>query len=505
MANIKILTILILLPIIGLLLMLLVKQVKQKLIISVCFSGLTLALSLYILPFINAASQAGSGGFIFVESYSWFSFVDIKFQLGVDGLSILFIILTALLTPICLIVGYYTINTRVTEFFAAFLLLESLVIGAFLATDLLVFYLFFESMLIPMFLIIGIWGAEQRVQASFKFFLYTLAGSVLFLAAIIYLLSCFSTTDINSLYELAPTLDPKIQKLLWLALFASFAIKVPIFPFHTWLPSAHVQAPTSGSVMLAGILLKLGGYGFIRFSLPLFPEASLYFADFVIILSIVSIIYGSLIAFAQEDMKKLIAYSSVAHMGYVTAGVFSLNTEGLTGAILQMLSHGIISASLFLCIGVLYERAHSKLINIYGGLAKIMPVFAFMFMLFVLGSIALPGTSGFIAEVLSLIGIFKINKIYSMIASTGMVLGAIYMLWLYARLMYGVNKQIEASAEYRGKFHDLKTHEFFSLLILATLMLFIGVYSSYITSLFSGQIAEIVNTIGETKLNNGVN
>ena len=365
--------------------------------------------------------------FQFVEEREWISgFVNYK--VGVDGISILFILLTTFITPICVITVNATIKNRLKDFLIAILILETFMIGVFCSLDLVVFYLFFEAGLIPMFLIIGIWGGERRVYSAFKFFLYTLLGSVLMLVAIISIYWITGTTDVIKLYELG--IDTKYQNLLWLAFFSSFAVKTPMWPVHTWLPDAHVEAPTAGSVLLAAILLKMAGYGFIRFSLGLFPDASLYFVPLVYTLSLIAIIYTSLVALMQEDMKKLIAYSSVAHMGFVTLGIFTMTQQGIEGSIFQMISHGLVSAALFLCVGVVYDRLHTRLINRYGGLVSIMPKYAIVFMVFTLGALGLPGTSGFIGEFLVLMGAFKKNILVATIASLGVILGAAYMLSL---------------------------------------------------------------------------
>ncbi len=458
---------------------------KRIKFVSVWVSGLTFLLSLYLLfKFVP-----NSSAYQFVEEYNWFGKDSgIAFKLGVDGLSIWFVILTAFLTPICILASWKNVTFRLREFMIAFLLLESLVIGVFCSLDLLLFYIFFEASLIPMFLIIGIWGGQNRIYASFKFFLYTLAGSVLFLVALIYIYSKTDTLDIPTLQEIAPQIFTKeVQIYLWLALFASFAVKIPMFPVHTWLPDAHVQAPTAGSVILAGILLKLGGYGFIRFSLPMLPDASLYFQDFVFILSAIAVIYTSLIALAQTDMKKLIAYSSIAHMGFVTIGIFTTNQIGLEGGIFQMISHGVISGALFLCVGVIYDRALTKEISRLGGLTNLMPRFALFMLIFAFASIGLPATAGFVGEFMVLLGVFQENPVISALAATGMVLGAGYTLFLVKRVMFGEIKP--ALAELK----DIDLREKAILLPLAILTIVLGIYPELVLGIVHASAENLIN------------
>ena len=381
--------------------------------------------------------ERGTADFQFVESYEWIPALGISYHMGVDGISMLFVLLSTFLTPICVLSSWEAITVRVKEYMIAFLVLETLMVGMFCALDLIVFYIFFEGVLIPMFLIIGVWGGPRRVYAAFKFFLYTLAGSVLMLLAILTIYFQGGTTDIPTLIS-DLRLPPELQIALWLAFFASFAVKVPMWPVHTWLPDAHVEAPTAGSVILAGVLLKMGAYGFLRFSVPLLPDASAFFTPLVFALSIIAVIYTSLVALAQEDMKKLIAYSSVAHMGFVTIGIFTLTQQGIEGAIYQMLSHGVVSAALFLIVGVVYDRIHSRLIERYDGLVERMPAYAFAFMVFMLASVGLPGTGGFIGEFLVIVGAFKVNTLVALLTASGMVLGAAYMLYLYRRVIFGV-------------------------------------------------------------------
>ncbi len=371
--------------------------------------------------------------FQFVERRAWLG--SITFHMGVDGISMPFVLLTTFLMPICILASWTSITERVKEYMIAFLVLETLMLGVFTSLDLVLFYLFFEGGLIPMFLIIGVWGGPRRVYASFKFFLYTLAGSLLMLLAIMAIYWQAGTTDIPALLNYG--FPASMQTWLWFGFLASFAVKLPMWPVHTWLPDAHVEAPTAGSVILAGILLKMGGYGFLRFSIPMFPLASAEFAPLIFALSVIAIIYTSLVALAQEDVKKLIAYSSVAHMGFVTIGVFTLTMQGLQGGIFQMLSHGIVSAALFLCVGVIYDRMHTREIRAYGGLADRMPLYAFCFMVFTLANIGLPGTSGFVGEFLSLLGAFRINTWVAFLATTGIILSAAYALYLYGRIIFG--------------------------------------------------------------------
>ena len=406
--------------------------------------------------------------FQFVEDREWIKgFVNYK--VGVDGISILFIILTTFITPLCIISVNNSVKNRLRDFLIAILIMESFMIGVFCALDLVIFYLFFEAGLIPMFLIIGIWGGPRRVYSAFKFFLYTLLGSVLMLVAIISIYWINGTTDVVKLYELG--IDAKYQNLLWLAFFSSFAVKTPMWPVHTWLPDAHVEAPTAGSVLLAAILLKMAGYGFIRFSIGLFPEASETFTPLIYTLSVIAIIFTSLIALMQEDMKKLIAYSSVAHMGFVTLGIFTIQQQGIEGSIIQMISHGLVSAALFLCVGVVYDRMHSRLISTYGGIVTIVPKYAVLFMIFTLAALGLPGTSGFIGEFLILMGAFKDNFLVAVIASLGVIIGAAYMLWLYKRVVFGklVNNDLK-------KLTDVDTSEIIILISLAIPTLFFGFY-----------------------------
>lgn len=410
-------------------------------------------------------------GFKFVEYVPWFEGFNINYYLGVDGISVFMVLLTTFLMPICILASWGAIQHRVREFMMAFLLLESVVIGVFCSLDLVLFYLFFEAVLIPMYFIIGIWGGNNRVYAAYKFFLYTLAGSVLMLVSILYLYSVFGHMNIPLMMQNAPTLGLDVQKWLWLAMFASFAVKVPMWPVHTWLPDAHVQAPTSGSVILAGILLKMGAYGFLRFSLPMLPEASAYFAPFIFTLSIIAIIYTSLVALVQEDMKKLIAYSSVAHMGFVTVGIFAMNQQGIEGAIIQMISHGLVSGALFLCVGVVYDRMHTREIAHYGGLVNRMPVYAAIFLFFTMASVGLPGTSGFVGEFLVMVGAYQASTWVAFFTATGVILGATYALWLYRRVVFG-----ELTRSELKKILDLSNREVAMFLPIIIMVLWLGIY-----------------------------
>jgi NADH-quinone oxidoreductase subunit M len=454
--------------------------------------GLLVTILTFILSLVLYFNfDATTANYQFVEKFEWVSGKNIYYHLGIDGISIYFILLTALLMPICILASWKSVEKQVKEFIIAFLVLETLVIGTFVSLDILLFYFFFEASLIPMFLIIGIWGGENRVYAAFKFFLYTLLGSVLFLLAIIYLYTQMGTTDVVELTAKAPHIALEIQKYLWLALFASFAVKVPMWPVHTWLPDAHVQAPTAGSVILAGILLKLGGYGLLRFSLPMFPDASVYFTPLVYGLSAVAVIYTSLVALMQEDMKKMIAYSSIAHMGFVTAGIFAMNAQGIEGSIFQMLSHGIVSGALFLCVGVLYDRLHTKKIDKFGGVVNVMPKFALLFMVFTMASIGLPATSGFVGEFLIMLGIFQGNTIVAALVATGVVLGAAYMLWLYRRVVYGeiTNPDVK-------KLKDIDNREYFILFVIAVLIIIYGVMPNLVLNDISVSVQNLITNLG---------
>jgi NADH-quinone oxidoreductase subunit M len=423
--------------------------------------------------------------FQFVEKGRWLG-GSINYHMGVDGISLPFVILTTGLMPICIIASFQAIEKRVKEYMIAFLALETLMVGTFSALDLVLFYLFFEGGLIPMFLIIGIWGGPRRVYASFKFFLYTLLGSVLMLLAIMAMYWEAGTTDIAVLLRHSFPLG--LQTWAWLAFFASFAVKMPMWPVHTWLPDAHVEAPTAGSVILAAILLKMGGYGFLRFSLPMFPSASHDFAPLIFTLSVVAIVYTSLVALVQEDMKKLIAYSSVAHMGFVTMGIFAATTQGVAGGIFQMISHGIVSGALFLCVGVVYDRMHTREIAAYGGLVNRMPLYAFTFLVFTLANVGLPGTSGFIGEFLSLIGTFKINTWVATLATTGVILSAAYALWLYRKIVFGVLEKPSLAG-----ILDLSRREILIFVPLVVLTILLGVYPKPVLDMSAASVTALLD------------
>ena len=485
--NFPILSSLILLPSIGALFILLSKSKDQSNYQSSKYVALFVSFAnFFISVYLWYIFDPNITDFQFVENRPWLPGF-INYKVGIDGISILFIVLSTLITPLCIISVNKTITTKLKEFLIAILIMESLMIGVFCSLDLVIFYLFFEGGLIPMFLIIGIWGGARRVYSAFKFFLFTLLGSVLMLIAIISIYWINGTTDIVELYNLG--IGENYQNLLWLAFFSSFAVKTPMWPFHTWLPDAHVEAPTAGSVLLAAILLKMAGYGFIRFSIGLFPIASENFVPLIYVLSLVAIVYTSLVALMQEDMKKLIAYSSVAHMGYVTLGIFTVTQQSLEGGIVQMISHGLVSAALFLCVGVVYDRMHSRLIKTYGGLASIMPKYAVFFMVFTLAAVGLPGTSGFVGEFLILMGVFKKSFLVATIASLGVILAVAYMLWLYKRVIFGelINKDLV-------KMLDLNKSEIFILTCLAIPTLFFGFYPEPLLNTIDASISNLIDT-----------
>jgi NADH-quinone oxidoreductase subunit M len=455
-------------------------------------SLITFVLSLFIwLNFDNTTAA-----FQMVERADWIPAFNINYHMGVDGISVLFVLLSTFLTPLCILASWESVKVRVKEYMIAFLVLETLMVGMFCALDFMLFYVFFEGVLIPMFLIIGVWGGARRVYAAFKFFLYTLLGSVLMLLAILAMYFVAGTTDLPTLMQ---TQFPRnMQIWLWLALFASFAVKVPMWPVHTWLPDAHVEAPTAGSVILAGVLLKMGGYGFLRFSIPILPEASAYFTPLIYTLSVVAIIYTSLVALAQEDMKKLIAYSSIAHMGFVTIGMFSLKQQGVEGSVFQMLSHGIVSGALFLCVGVVYDRLHTREIARYGGLVQNMPRYAVVFMLMMLASVGLPGTSGFVGEFLILVGAFQDNTWVALLATIGIILGAAYMLWLYRRVVFGKITRDDV----KGML-DLTPREIAIFAPLVVVVLWMGIYPASFLNVISVSVEALIQNY-QTALTDGV-
>jgi NADH-quinone oxidoreductase subunit M len=461
--------------------------------IALWTSLITFALSLLIW----AKFDPTTADFQMMEKVAWIPESNISYQMGVDGISLFFVLLSTFLTPLCILASWESVQKRVREYMIAFLVLETLMVGMFCALDILVFYIFFEGVLLPMFLIIGIWGGARRVYAAFKFFLYTLAGSVLMLIAILTMYFKTGTTDIPELMQAGFPMD--LQIWLWLAFFASFAVKVPMWPVHTWLPDAHVEAPTAGSVILAGVLLKMGGYGMLRFSIPMFPEATEFFTPMVYTLSIVAVIYTSLVALAQEDMKKLIAYSSVAHMGFVTIGMFTMTTQGVEGSIFQMLSHGIVSAALFLCVGVIYDRMHTREISAYGGLVERMPNYALVFMVFMLGSVGLPGTGGFVGEFLVLMGAFQVSTWLAALAATGVILGAAYMLYLYRRVIFGV-----LDKENLKGIMDLSPREIAVFAPLIILVFWMGIYPSSFLDFMAVSVDNLITTHKAALANGGV-
>ncbi len=483
--NFPIISALILLPTIGSIFLFFSKDSSENKLTTKYVALFTSIVNFLLSIYLWFLFDSTISDFQFVEDRKWIvGFVNYK--VGVDGISILFVILTTFITPLCILSVNNTVKSRLRDFLIAILVMESFMIGVFCALDLFVFYLFFEAGLIPMFLIIGIWGGPRRVYSAFKFFLYTLLGSVLMLVAIISIYWITGTTDVIKLYDLG--IDTKYQNLLWLAFFSSFAVKTPMWPVHTWLPDAHVEAPTAGSVLLAAILLKMAGYGFIRFSLGLFPVASDFFTPLIYVLSVIAIIFTSLIALMQEDMKKLIAYSSVAHMGFVTLGVFTIKHQGIEGSIIQMISHGLVSAALFLCVGVIYDRMHSRLINTYGGIISIVPKYSVLFMIFSLAALGLPGTTGFIGEFLILMGVFKDNFLVAVIASLGVILGAAYMLWLYKRVIFGklINKELI-------KMNDLNKTEYLILSSLAIPILFFGFYPDPLINTIEVSVNDLIS------------
>ncbi len=474
------------LPLVGALAILVLRGSTPAVARNARWIALAFTVADFILTLVLWAGFDGSSSaFQFVERHAWLT-NGISYHMGVDGISMLFVVLTGLLMPFCILASWESIETRVAEYMIAFLALETLMMGVFTALDLFLFYLFFEGGLIPMFIIIGVWGGKRRFYASYKFFLYTLLGSVLMLLAILAMYLYTGTTDIETIINTAH-FPVEMQWWMWLAFFASFAVKMPMWPVHTWLPDAHVEAPTAGSVILAAILLKMGGYGFLRFSLPMMPSASVTFGPLVFALSIVAIVYTSLVALAQEDMKKLIAYSSVAHMGFVTMGIFTITHQGIEGGIYQMLSHGIVSGALFLCVGVVYDRMHTREIAAYGGLVNRMPMYAACFMVFTLANVGLPGTGGFVGEFLTMLGAFIFNTWIAIFAATGVILSAAYALYLYRRIVFG-----ELVKPALQTIQDLSLREFALLAPLVAITIWMGVYPKPIFDVTSASVAHLV-------------
>jgi NADH-quinone oxidoreductase subunit M len=488
MSDFPLLTVVTFLPIIGALFILMIRGQEQEVArnaksVALLTSGVTFLVSLAI--YFNF--DATTANFQFVEKVAWMPSLGINYHMGVDGISVWFVLLATFLTPLCILSSWDAVQKRVKEYMLAFMILETMMIGMFCALDMVLFYIFFEAVLIPMFLIIGVWGGTNRVYAAFKFFLYTLAGSVLLLLAILSIYFSQGTTDIPTLIQ-GLNLPENIQIWLWLAMFASFAVKVPMWPVHTWLPDAHVQAPTAGSVILAGVLLKMGGYGMLRFSIPMLPEATEFFVPLMYTLSVVAVIYTSLVALVQEDMKKLIAYSSVAHMGLVTVGMFALNQQAVEGAIFQMLAHGVVSGALFLCVGVVYDRLHTREISRYGGLASNMPRYAMFFLVFTMASIGLPGTAGFVGEFMVMLGVFQDNTFVGLLVATGMVLGAGYMLWLFRKVVFGALVKDDLKAML-----DLSKREVAIFLPLIVLTLWMGIYPSTFLDLMHVSVSNLLD------------
>jgi len=474
------------LPLVGGLVIMCVRGDEETVASNARWTALWTSLIVLVLSLVLWVKfDPSDGGFQFVESVTWMPEYKVGYKMGVDGISVLFVLLSTVLVPVCILASWESIQTKVREFMLAFLILETMMVGMFCALDFIVFYMFFEAVLIPMYLIIGVWGGPRRVYAAVKFFLYTLTGSVLMLLALLAMWLYAGTTDIPTL--LTTSFPAGMQKWLFLAFLASFAVKVPMWPVHTWLPDAHVEAPTAGSVILAGVLLKMGGYGFLRFSIPMLPDASAYFAPLMFTLSVVAVIYTSLVALAQEDMKKLIAYSSVAHMGIVTIGMFTFNEQGIQGALFQMISHGVVSGALFLVVGVVYDRIHSRDIARYGGLADRMPGYAFTFMVFTMASVGLPGTAGFVGEFLVIIGALKVSFWLALLGGSGMILGAAYMLYLYRRVVFG--RLVKADLMH---ILDLSPREWAVFAPLIVLTMWMGIYPSSFTSFWESSVAAMV-------------
>ncbi len=487
MSNLPLLSLITFLPLVGVLFIFLARaDDEERLASNVRMVALWTSLITFLLSLLVwFGFETGTAEFQFVEQVEWLPEFGIGYHMGVDGISMPFVLLSTLLTPICILASWDAVKHRVREYMIAFLVLETMMVGMFCALDFVTFYMFFEGVLIPMFLIIGVWGGPRRVYAAFKFFLYTLLGSVLMLLAILAIYFDAGTTDIPTLLQ--HRLPAEMQIWLWLAFFASFAVKVPMWPVHTWLPDAHVEAPTAGSVILAGVLLKMGGYGFLRFSVPMMPYGTEFFTPLIFTLSVVAIVYTSLVALAQEDMKKLIAYSSVAHMGYVTVGIFTLNIQGMQGAIFQMLSHGIVSAALFLLVGVVYDRLHTRMIDRYGGLANQMPHFALVFMIFMLASVGLPLTGGFIGEFLVIVGAFQVNTWVALLTASGMVLGAGYMLYLYRQVIFGALTKRDLMS-----LLDMNWRERLIFAPLILLTFWMGIYPEPLLNVMEASVVNII-------------
>jgi NADH-quinone oxidoreductase subunit M len=486
------LTIVTFLPLFGALFLLMIRGEDEVVAqnarhVSLWVTGFTFLVSMTLLIGFDPQMP----GYQFEEKAEWLPGTGIGYHMGVDGISMPFVLLSTFLTPLSILASWRSIKVRVREYMIAFLVLETMMVGMFASLDMLMFYLFFEAVLIPMFIIIGVWGGARRVYAAFKFFLYTLLGSVLMLVCMLAMYIEVGTTDIPVLTGYS--FGVGMQTWLFLGFMASFAVKVPMWPVHTWLPDAHVEAPTAGSMILAGVLLKMGGYGFIRFSLPMFPHASEFFAPLIFALSIIAVIYTSLVALAQSDMKKLIAYSSVAHMGFVTIGIFTLTEQGIAGAMFQMISHGLVSAALFFCVGVVYDRLHTRDISAYGGVAAVMPRYAVFFMFMMLASVGLPGTSGFVGEMLVLVGAWKASTWVAFFTATGLVLGATYMLWLYRRVMFGgiLNDDVRAM-------EPMNRREFAIFLPITVLVLWFGVYPASLLDLMAGSIQLVLDTVSSS-------
>ena len=489
MANWPLLTFTTFLPLVGAVAIFFVRGTQEDVARNARYVALWTTIITFVLSlFIWINFDPANPGYQMVEKREWIPDFNITYHMGVDGISVLFVILSTFLMPLCILASWESVQTRVKEYMIAFLVLETLMIGMFCSLDFVLFYMFFEGVLIPMFLIIGVWGGPRRVYAAFKFFLYTLLGSVLMLIAILVMYFQAGTTDIPTIT--ATAFPRNMQIWLWLAFFASFAVKVPMWPVHTWLPDAHVEAPTAGSVILAGVLLKMGGYGFLRFNIPMLPEATEFFTPLVYTLSVIAVIYTSLVALAQEDMKKLIAYSSVAHMGFVTIGMFALNEQGIQGSIFQMLSHGIVSGALFLCVGVVYDRLHTREIARYGGLVHRMPKYAVIFLFMTMASVGLPGTSGFVGEFLVLLGVFRDNTWVAMLAATGMILGAAYALWLYRRIVYGkLTKE-----DVKHHMFEMNAREIAVFVPLIIVVLWMGIYPTSFLKVTEASTAQLIQT-----------